>query len=74
VIVYQTFLFAPGLPILFPIALFGLVIQLVTNKLALAYFNKRPTVYDVQINYYMLRVLKAAPLLYIAVAAWVYSN
>ena len=73
-IVYQTFLFAPGLPILFPIALFGLVIQLVTNKLALAYFNKRPTVYDVQINYYMLRVLKAAPLLYIAVAAWVYSN
>lgn len=73
-IVYITFLFAPGLPILFPIALFGLVIQLVTNKLALAYFNKRPTVYDVQINYYMLRVLKAAPLLYIAVAAWVYSN
>ena len=69
-----TFLFAPGLPILFPIALFGLVVNYVTNKVALAYCNKRPPAYNSNINYSMLQMLKLAPLLYVCIGVWVYSN
>ena len=73
-IVWVTFLFAPGLPILFPIALIGIIIQLVTNKVALAYYVKRPPVYDSYLNNNMLRMLKIAPILYIVVGLWAYSN
>ena len=31
--VWVSFLFAPGLPILFPIGLFGLIVQYVTNRI-----------------------------------------
>lgn len=40
VITWITFMFAPGLPILFPIGLFGLITLYVTNRLCLAYLNK----------------------------------
>ena len=74
VIVWVTFLFAPGIPILFPIALLGLIVQLVTNKIALAYCVKRPPAYNCSLNRNMLRTLSLAPFLYVAVGAWVYSN
>ena len=74
VIVWVTFLFAPGMPILFPIALLGLIIQLVTNKVALAYFIRRPPAYNCSLNNNMLRMLKVAPILYAAFGAWAYSN
>ena len=73
-IVFVTFLFAPGLPILLPIALFGLTVQYLTNKVALAYYVKRPPVYDSEMNYRMLKMLKLAPLLYVCMGAWIYSN
>ena len=46
VITWVTFLFAPGLPILFPIALFGMILLYATNRVTLAYYNRRPPVYD----------------------------
>mmetsp|Transcript_36399 Transcript_36399/g.44476 ORF Transcript_36399/g.44476 Transcript_36399/m.44476 type:complete len:226 (+) Transcript_36399:2111-2788(+) len=54
VIIWVTFLFAPGLPILFPIALFAIFVQYCCNRVALAYFCKRPPVYDLKLSYTML--------------------
>ena len=74
VITWVTFLFAPGLPILFPIALFGMIVLYVTNRYQLAYFNRRPPIYDQKMNLTAIKMLAIAPLLYILVGAWIYSN
>jgi hypothetical protein len=74
VIVWITFLFGSGLPILFPIALFGLVLLYITNRLTLAYLCKAPPVYDEKMNLTTIKLLKIAPMLYVSVGAWVYSN
>ena len=74
VITWCTFLFAAGLPILFPIAAFGMIVLYITNRLSLAYWNKRPPVYDYKLNETTIQMLSFAPVLYICVGAWVYSN
>ena len=45
-LVWITFLFGPGLPILFPIGTFGLIVLYYTNKVALSYFCYRPHDYN----------------------------
>ena len=74
VITWVTFLFAPGLPILFPIALFGMIVLYVTNRYQLAYWNRRPPIYDQKMNITAIKMLAVAPILYILVGAWIYSN
>ena len=74
VLTFVTFLFAPGLPILFPIALFGMIVLYVTNRVCLAYWHRRPPVYDYKMNKMTLKMLGFAPLLYAGMGAWVYSN
>lgn len=48
--VWVTFLYAPGLPICFPIGLFGLIIAYVTNRIKLAYCARKPPAYDNKMN------------------------
>ena len=74
VITWVTFLFGPGLPILFPIALLGMIILYCTNRISLAYFNRRPPVYNAKMNNIVLKLIGFAPLLYVCMGAWVYSN
>lgn len=74
VITWVTFLFGPGLPILFPLAFLGMIILYCTNRLTLAYFHRRPPVYDQRLNETTLYLLRFAPLLYTFMGAWVYSN
>ena len=74
VITWVTFLFGPGIPILFPIALFGLIVLYVTNRLQLAYWHRRPPVYDYKMNKTTILMLNFGPLLYLMNGAWVYSN
>lgn len=74
VIVWIAFMFGSGLPILFPIALFGLIILNGTNRVTLAYLCKQPPVYDEKMNLTTIRLLALAPWLYVGVGAWVYSN
>jgi len=50
IITWVTFLYGPGLPVLFPIALFGMIILYITNRVMLAYFHRRPPVYDSKMN------------------------
>ena len=73
-ITYVTFLFAPGLPIMFPIALLAMLILYATNRLQLAYFNKKPPCYSNSMNDTTVVFLKFAPMFYVVVGAWLYSN
>lgn len=73
-IVFVTFLWAPGMPILFFVGLFGMVIVYVGDRLALAYWHKRPPVYNDDMNYMTISLMMHAPLLYIIVGSWLYSN
>ena len=74
VIVLITFLFGSGLPILFPIALFGLIVLYTTNRLSLAYLCRQPPSYDEKMNSTTVSLLSFAPFLYVIMGAWVYSN
>mgnify|MGYP001626742811 CR=1 FL=1 len=73
-ITWVTFLFAPGMPILFPIALIGLLLLYTTNQYMLAKQCKKPPVYDETMTKTTLKVLKIAPYLYAMMGAWLYSN
>ena len=74
VLTWVTFMFAPGLPILFPICLLGLVILYAINRVDLAYYCIRPKDYNAKVYKTPLKLLKFAPALYICMGAWVYSN
>ena len=71
---YVTFLFGPGMPILFPIAFLNLLSLYVTERLCMAYVHQRPPIYTTALNDQVLRLLARAPVLYVCVAAWLYSN
>ena len=71
---WVTFLFAPGLPILFPIGLIYMIVLYTTDRLTLAYWHRRPPVFDEHMNETTIRLLSTAPLLYACMAAWLYGN
>ena len=71
---WVTFLFAPGMPLMFPIALIGLLILYSTNQYMLARQCKKPPVYDETMTRVTLKLLKFAPYLYAMMGAWLFSN
>lgn len=73
-ITWVTFLYGPGMPILFPIAFVGMCVLYVTDRIAMAYWNKKPPSYDSQMNDVTIRLLKIAPIMYVSYGAWLYSN
>ena len=73
-VVYITFLFGPGLPILFPIALGSLVFLFTVERLLLAYSYRKPPMYDDTMNAAALNLLMLSPIGYILSSAYMYSN
>ncbi len=73
-ITWVTFLFAPGLPILFPIALIGITVLYVTDRLAIAYWCKKPPTYDTNISDATIQLIRFAPVMYVTMGGWLYSN
>ena len=71
---WVTFLFAPGMPILFPIALVAMLILYTSNQFMLAYVCRRPPAYDETMTKMTLKLLKVGPLFYAIMGAWLYSN
>ena len=71
---YIAFIFGSGMPILFPIALLSLISLYVTERLSMAYVYQRPPSYTNSLNNSVLRILAFAPVLYVFMAAWLYSN
>lgn len=72
--VFVSFFYGPAMPILFPMALLSLVILYSCERLQVAYFYKKPPLYDQTINTYTINLLFTAPLLYSGMGAWVFSN
>lgn len=49
-IIFITFMFGAGIPILFPIALVSFIVYYVMERLTLAYSNRLPTMFDQRMN------------------------
>ena len=73
-VIFMTFLFGPGMPVLFPLAWLSLVSHYVTESLSMAYVYVKPAMYDEKIHKVAFSFLAFAPVLYCAMGAWVFSN
>jgi len=73
-IVYLAFLFGPAIPLLFPIALAGLIITYLSERLRMAYQYRKPPMYDSRLSQNTLDALSYAPIFYSVYASWIFSN
>lgn len=73
-IIYVTFWFGPGMPLLFPVALAGLVVTYSSERLRMAYSYTKPPMYDSRLSQSTLSALRWAPVMYAIQAAWIFSN
>ncbi len=71
---YVAFMYGAGLPILFPTALFGMIVLYVVERLCVAYSYKQPPMFDEKLNKSTLNILRGAPFFYLAFGFWMYSN
>ena len=62
------------MPILFPIATAGLLINYLSERLRMAYSYQKPPMYDSTLSQSTLDLLTYAPILYLIMAAWLFSN
>ena len=73
-LVFITFLFGPGMPLMFPIATAGLCWNLFTERLRMAYSYTKPPMYDASLTQKTLNTLGYAPILYFIMSIWLFSN
>jgi hypothetical protein len=62
------------IPVLFPIALLAIFNMYVNDRLCLAYFYKKPPMYDSKLNEYALSILLYAPFLSFVLGYWALGN
>lgn len=72
--VYISFMYGMMIPILFPIALFGLINMYVNERILLAYYYKQPPVYDMELHLVALSRVKWAPVLMFLLGYWAMGN
>ena len=73
-IVFMTFMFGAGIPILFPIALLSLIVLYIVERLMVAYSYKKPPMMDESLNKAAIKILMFAPILYCTFGFWMFSN
>ena len=73
-IIYITFMFGFGIPILFPVAWLTFIILYRMEKYMMYFFYKVPPMYDEKITKEMLSVLRIAPVLYLLCGYWMITN
>lgn len=73
-IVFITFMFGAGIPILYPIAFLSLITFYVIERLLVAYSYREPPLFDQSLNREAIKMLMLAPILYLSVGFWMYSN
>ena len=74
VVVYVTFLYGAGLPILFPIAFFSLLGLYIVERLMMAYSYRMPPMFGKEINRRALQMMFGAPMAYCCMGMWIFSN
>jgi hypothetical protein len=73
-IVYVTLLFGIGMPVLFPIAAWNLIVIYLVERYVLAYFYRVPPTMDDRLVKNAMETLKFAPLLFLANSFWMLTN
>lgn len=73
-IVYITFMFGAGMPLLFPLAAGAFFTLYLLETLSLHYIHQTPPAYDVELNDACLGKLQFAPLLILSFGYWMTTN
>lgn len=73
-VMLMAFLFAPGIPIMFPFALLYVTINLLGTRHYLAYQCRKPFNYSNDMNVSLIKLLNFMPILYASFGIWMYSN
>lgn len=73
-LIFVAFLHGVALPILFPIAFFGVFNNFLVERLLLAWYYKQPPLFDNRLNDRGLEALMYAPFFMLANAYWVLGN
>ena len=68
--VFVAFLHGASMPILFPIACFGILNMYIVERLQFAYFYKQPPLLDNQLNEKALGMLQYAPVFMLLMIYW----
>ena len=74
VIVFVTFMFGFGIPILFPIAFVSIFVLYHVEKICMYYRYRRPPMYDEHVTQLVQRLLRLAPVMYLFSAYWMLTN
>jgi len=73
-IVFVTFTFGFGIPLLYPIAAVALFILYIVEKTMLYYAYRLPPMYDERLSISVLNILSYAPLFLLSFGYWMASN
>ena len=71
---YVAFLYGPGMPIFFILAFAYLFLHYSVERLSMAYFYRKPPMYDNKLNNNTLFLLRLGPVIYCLMATWLFSN
>ena len=74
VLVFLAFTHGIAFPILFPIAVFGLINNYFVERVCLAYYYKQPPLQDNKLNHASLKTLRLAPLFFLCYGFWILGN
>lgn len=69
-----SFMYGMQIPILFPIALFGIFNMYMNERLLLAYYYKQPPMYDMELHLESLARVRMAPILCFLLGYWSIGN
>ena len=72
--IFTTFLHGISLPLLFPITLFGIGNQYVSERLMFAYFYRKPPLFNNDMNRASIQILYYAPLFMLINGYWLLGN
>lgn len=72
--IFVAFMYGMFIPMLFPVATFGIANMYICEKLALTYLHKRPPMYDDSLNSRALAILKFAPIFMFMLGFWAIGN
>jgi len=74
VITFCAFTHGIAFPIMWPIALFGLVNNYIVERICLAYYYRKPPLLDNKLNMKVLEVLSYAPIFCLTFGYWTLGN
>lgn len=72
--IFVSFMYGLALPLLFPIALLGIIVLYLVERIQITYVYKKPPMYDDKLNNATLSILKWAPFLMMMFGYWLMGN